>query len=437
MRELQINTFAHKIKLDNFIPSSHAKTSILHLFDALESHDSIHRVVVLIDEYDCQLTANIDNPELYESFRTLIHDFYGVLKDIPQIRFLGITGVTRLKDVSIFSVGSDIVDVSYFHNIASITGFTREEIKKYYIDYLNLGVSIEKDKSIDEVTIDEREELLDKISEQYNGYCFDEFNEIKVFSTYSVNNFFSKLLDVKKLVYGDYWYDVGGVSTILARYLETHEIDVLDYENDVKVDENSFLNPTSLIDINQRVLMTQTGYLTLKSKLENEDRFISLGIPNSEIKRALVKTTCIKIIGFMPSIKSTSRHNVEFGSFEEIKDLFTAILNLVPYEYRLIRDEWSLCWAYLIAFKMANFPIKPENTTLKGRSDIELEFNQRRIVIEFKFAKDESETKKQLNNAINQINLRDYVNIPPLKELIRIALVYDAQNREIAYFEKV
>lgn len=86
---------------------------------------------------------------------------------------------------------------------------------------------------------------------------------------------------------------------------------------------------------------------------------------------------------------------------------------------------------------MANFPIKPENTTLKGRSDIELEFNQRRIVIEFKFAKDESETKKQLNNAINQINLRDYVNIPPLKELIRIALVYDAQNREIAYFEKV
>ena len=82
MRELQINTFAHKIKLDNFIPSSHAKTSILHLFDALESHDSIHRVVVLIDEYDCQLTANINNPELYESFRTLIHDFYGALGDI-------------------------------------------------------------------------------------------------------------------------------------------------------------------------------------------------------------------------------------------------------------------------------------------------------------------------------------------------------------------
>lgn len=47
----------------------------------------------------------------------LLGDLYAVLKGKPQIKFLGITGVTRLKDVSIFSVGSDIKDATYDRNL--------------------------------------------------------------------------------------------------------------------------------------------------------------------------------------------------------------------------------------------------------------------------------------------------------------------------------
>ena len=65
----------------------------------------------------------------------MLREIYGTLKDKNEIRFLGITGVTRLKDVTIFSVGSDILDVTYDNDVATITGFTREEIAKYYIDY--------------------------------------------------------------------------------------------------------------------------------------------------------------------------------------------------------------------------------------------------------------------------------------------------------------
>ncbi|MBO6258228.1 MAG: AAA family ATPase, partial [Succinivibrio sp.] len=68
------------------------------------------KIVLLIDEYDCQLSANINNPELYEKFRICIREIYATLKGEPHIRFLAVTGVTRLKDVSIFSVGSDIKD---------------------------------------------------------------------------------------------------------------------------------------------------------------------------------------------------------------------------------------------------------------------------------------------------------------------------------------
>ncbi len=87
------------------------------------------KVVILIDEYDCQLTANINNPELYNKYQESIRDFYAEIKGKKVIKFLGITGVTRLKDVSIFSVGSDINDVSYYSDLATLVGFTRDEIK--------------------------------------------------------------------------------------------------------------------------------------------------------------------------------------------------------------------------------------------------------------------------------------------------------------------
>ena len=94
------------------------------------------------------------------------------MKDDPSIRFLGITGVTRLKDVSIFSAGSDINDLSYYKPVSTIAGFTREEIRKYYTDYIDLAVSLEKGKPQEQVTESERDELLDRLSEEYDGYCF-------------------------------------------------------------------------------------------------------------------------------------------------------------------------------------------------------------------------------------------------------------------------
>ena len=60
------------------------------------------KIIALIDEYDCQMTANINNETLYKEFQEKIKSFYANIKDQDSIRFLGITGVTRLKDVSIF-----------------------------------------------------------------------------------------------------------------------------------------------------------------------------------------------------------------------------------------------------------------------------------------------------------------------------------------------
>lgn len=58
-----------------------------------------------------------------------------------------------------FSAGSDILDVSYASEVAKITGFTREDLKKYYIDYINLAVSLDKGIREEQVTAEQREEL--------------------------------------------------------------------------------------------------------------------------------------------------------------------------------------------------------------------------------------------------------------------------------------
>ena len=48
----------------------------------------IKKVVILIDEYDRQLTANIYKPALYDEFKELLRSIYAVSKIILQLNSL-------------------------------------------------------------------------------------------------------------------------------------------------------------------------------------------------------------------------------------------------------------------------------------------------------------------------------------------------------------
>ena len=431
-----ISDFIDKLGFKNFNKTL-PKEPFLYLdelFKVLEIENT--SIVILIDEYDCQLTANINNKDLYEKYQEELKRIYGSIKDVNEIRFLAITGVTRLKDVTIFSVGSDILDVSYDNDVATITGFTREEIEKYYIDYLNLGVSLEKKKSIEEVTPKEREELLNRMAEEYNGYSFDSFHEKTVFSTFSVNMFFSSLFKFKKVIFGDYWYSNGGIPSILANYLKTHTIDLEEYQQEeINVSYNRFVNPTSLLSMDQKVLMTQTGYLTLKSVLMETEPLL-VGFPNKEVFRALVRLSFVEIFGFEILLSRKSRNNLENGSNEDIKNEFISIIQTTPYDHNPIANESVLRLLVYMFFVGARVNVRPEFQHLKGRSDLELEFENRRIVIEFKYADNENDAKEKLIQAQEQIKLRDYGNHAPSKECLVFALVYDGEKKEVKYFEK-
>ena len=183
-----ISKFARKHKVENYEENPEPMTAIGSLLESLK--DERRQIVILIDEYDTQLTSNINNVELYEKYQNILREIYGVLKGAAAIRFLGITGVTRIKDVALFSNGSDIIDISNHTEFSQMIGFTRDEIREYYIDYLKMAACCENGVSESEVTDSQIEEILDKLGYHYNGYCFDKYGEKKVFSTWSVNNFF-------------------------------------------------------------------------------------------------------------------------------------------------------------------------------------------------------------------------------------------------------
>ncbi len=432
----QIEDFANSIELKNFKTSHIPAVSMMNLLEQARLQDK--SIVILIDEYDCQLTANINNPELYNKFQESIKSLYAVIKGQEAIKFLGITGVTRLKDVSIFSVGSDINDATYDHRIATITGFTREEIKKYYIDYINLTAAIQNNISQELVTDAQREEVLDRLALEYNGYCFDQLNQKKVFSTWSVNKFFDFVKNDLVVRYGDYWFGNGGIPSILSNYLKSHELDfnklkqqsiIIDYEN--------FTNPTSLLTIDQNVLMCQTGYLTLNSPL-SEDFAVNLDKPNNEVRRALNRLYFFKITDNKYLITYESLEKLKSGKAEDIFNFFNAYLRTISYENYPITSE-SVLRGYLHIILLCyrvNVAVEVQNS--KGRSDMQLELDNRRIVLELKFVKDSSEVQEKLAEAVAQIKARDYGNILPLKsELLRIALVFDSSIREFAAFEVI
>ena len=431
-----ISSFARDINVKNYEEKVEPEDTIYFLLDELRKEK--RQIVILIDEYDCQMTANINNETLYKQFQEKIKSFYATIKNKWPIKFLGITGVTRLKDVEIFSIGSDIRDITNASAYSQMIGFTRDEIKKYYIDYLKLASSYENNCSVDNVTDEQIESMLDMMAQNYDGYCFDEFYKKKVFSTWSVNSFFQSIIENKFVDFGEYWYDNVGVPKILSDFVKNNEQELFDCilkGKFISVPTSDLKFPPSLISINPKVLMCQTGYLTLRSPVYSKG-FMTLGIPNSEVYNALLSLMALNIFDDTKLENVNEQILSQSKDVGEIIELFNTVLNTVSYDNYPISSEAVVQQLLYMYLKGICNSVSAELHSSKGRADLVIESDNRRIVFEFKYAKNEIEAKVKLSEAIEQIKTRDYGNIVPKKaELLRIAAVFNADPKVRAFTE--
>lgn len=288
------------------------------------------------------------------------------------------------------------------------------------------------------MTESERDELLDRLSEEYDGYCFDSFYENKVFSTWSVIKFFKETAETRMMVFRNYWYDNGGMPTVLAKYLETHSIRLEDYAGDIDVGFSDFWDPSSLLDMRQEVLMCQIGYLTVKSPVPDGNQ-VTIGIPNKEVRRSFEKILVRRI--FVRADFSRIRNERLFSeaSPADIVQRLNELFNTISYENYQHIDEKTIQGMLHAYFIGADQPVRTEVQSAAGRSDIILEYDSRRLVLELKYAGSEADCGRKLSEAVGQIKARKYGDTLPRKPVLKLALVFngDSSVRQFTHYEEV
>lgn len=109
-------------------------------------------------------------------------------------------------------------------------------------------------------------------------------------------------------------------------------------------------------------------------------------------------------------------------------------MHSVPYDNYPIVSEAAVQNSIRLYLAGAGMEAKSEVHEAKGRADLIVETDNRRIVLELKFAQNDEEARIKLKEAVEQIKSRDYGNVIPVKkELIRIAAVFNADPKVRAF----
>ena len=281
-----LESFAQRLGISGeFTPDERPCVSLFELLHVLNDHEIM--IVILIDEYDAPLRANLNNTELYEKFRAEIHNLSCVLKGDHCIQYLCIAGVTRFMDPTSAFSGTDVYDESYDSSAAGIAGFTREDLRKYFRGSIDRAVSVGKGIPEEEVTDKQREELLDSLSEECGGYCFDETGSVKVYSPLSVSRFFRSITESLNDS-GCFTHEGAGQDSVLSDFLKAQGVRLSDILSDGQrtvCGEPDFRFPESLLSMNPKVLLCQYGYLTLDSSMRGFN--VRLKVPNRQALAAL------------------------------------------------------------------------------------------------------------------------------------------------------
>ena len=239
-------------------------------------------MVLLVDEYDSPLNANLGNPEVFSGIRKAIYDFYSSVKENSgRFRFIFVTGVSRFHKAAMFSAGSSIQDLSLNPLYGTLLGYTEDEITQYFGEHLRAAAASIFKISSDKVTDIQLSQVMDELRRHYDGYCFDKKASVHVYQPWSVLQFLSPDGCHE---FSDYWFQDSGMSSLLDNFVRfTGGVTAGDCSTH-SIDWNSFVMNTDLNSpSNRAAVLTQCGYFTIK---KSTDKRVRVGLPNLELRHA-------------------------------------------------------------------------------------------------------------------------------------------------------
>lgn len=239
-------------------------------------HKTGKQVVILVDEYDKGILETLDVPEEEtKAMSNLLRAFYSQPKEATgAIKFCMVTGVARFGSYTLFSGPNNYLDISMNARYAGICGITHQELLRDFeegIKEIGTRKKISRDQTIEELRI------------KYDSYRFSESEEL-------VYNPFSLLCAFSEGKLDNYWIK-SGISKVFIKYLTQSEFDLMELEKLWVTRERMEAKYSKEDTI---PLLFQTGYLTIK---DVRDDLYRLGIPNGEVRRALVDQLMPKYMG--------------------------------------------------------------------------------------------------------------------------------------------
>ncbi|MDR3308438.1 MAG: ATP-binding protein [Tannerella sp.] len=367
------------------------------------------QVVVLVDEYDKPITDHLSNQEVLEANKTVLHDFYQVLKAADDhIRFIFLTGVSKFSGLSVFSALNNPHDITISEDYAALCGYTQDELEKYFAEHID-NYTHEKNVS--------RQDLLDDIKRWYDGYSWD--------GKTSVYNPFSTLMFFAERSFDNYWFRTG-TPTFLMELLKSRNQITPILEN--KKADSGLFEGYDTADLDEIALLFQTGYLTIKdvNSIDPENKEYTLGIPNSEVRNAFFRRL-LSAYSHYP-VSSVQRlildmqqqiYNSDTSGLEQNLRMLLANIPYILHQ----KNEAYYHSMFLVWMKMLGFEPQGEVPTSTGRIDSVLHHADLTVVAEIKYSAKKG-AEKLLNEAMTQIRDRRYYERYLDRKVILMAVAF-------------
>lgn len=350
-------------------------------------------VVILIDEYDRPVTNNLEDGRGVKQISRIMEAFYQMVKGYEAMeRFVFITGITRLSQVSIFSKLNNLADISRSERYSDAVGYNSDEIKECFAEY------IEEAADRNGCTT---EEITEKLAYWYDGFKFS-FEGVKVYNPVSIGRFFTENFEFR-----NYWYSTA-TPTILLALARKQKITPQSIQELIITDisYNSFdimaLSESNVDSQTVTQLLLQTGYLTIGERDEyNNFQAYRLKYPNKEVQMSfetdLASVYTGKSMAEMNIIASDLQKSAYEGDVDGMITVLKSVFAGVPYGIQLRYEKYYQSILYL-TFKMCGLDVTAENMTNIGRIDALLETGKYIYVIECKIDKTAREALDQIDD---------------------------------------
>ena len=352
--------------------------------------------VVLVDEYDVPLQGFLGNRAALVSVRKMMHDFYVQLKNNEaNVRFLMLTGVTKLTKLSVFSGLNHLNDLTMDESeYAGLLGYTPKEIEANFprrLDALAKKLKTDRRGSV--------KSLLD----WYDSYWFCPDSRVRVCNPISIG----KALRCRKL--DSYWTKTA-MATLVMERLEAARKSPADFEGCTA--SKTELDVCDALDLPAKSLMYQSGYLTIKGLSKTEVDEIGnpklvLGAPNHEVRGAL-KAGWFDHFVMIPSTEfealvDVAKRQLAAGDLRGlVGETLYRIYAKVPPTWR-IRCEADAKRHFLLFMEMLGAKVEAEEGSAFGFADAIVETPKFVWVFEFKY-------QKSAKAAVRQIRAKGYAD---------------------------